>query len=122
VAPDGSVSFSDAPAGPDAERVRLPSAQGSDERSGHMRQHRLERALEAYATERRERAERRAQQDHERAERTRMCLAARDENARLEQAAHLYYRQPDGTKRIIDGAEHAAVMAEAKAAVEAWCG
>lgn len=117
---EGNVSFGDRPQGDTAERMDLPTKlpSGSDVRKQHQR---TERAVEAYASERRERAQARAARAEEARERKRKCSAARDEQQRIETAAHLFYRDEQGNKRIIDGAEYDAVIEDARATVDTWC-
>lgn len=117
---DGNVSFGDRPIDDRAEPVHVPAPRraGTDVYEQHRR---TARAVEAYASERRERAQLRAERAEEVRERKRRCAVARDEQSRIETAAHLYYRDDEGNKRVIDGAEYDAVIEHARNAVESWC-
>jgi len=118
---EGNVSFADRPSDDRAEPLHVPATRRSG--AAVYEQHRrTERAVEAYAAERRERAQVRAKHAEEVRERKRKCAVARDEQTRIETAAHLFYRDEHGNKRVIDGAEYDAVIDRARAAVESWCG
>ncbi len=117
---NGKVTYGDHPQGTRAEKVEVGRAPevSRELREQHLR---TQRALEAYATERAERQDARVARAAEVAERKRNCTRARDEQRRREQAAHLYYLDEQGNKRIIDGAEYEAAQEEARSAVRNFC-
>lgn len=117
---NGKVSFGDRPDGQTAERVKVPRTPPPS-REVQLQQLRTKRALESYATERAERSEKRAERAAERAEREQKCIAAREEQYRLEHAGYLFYRDEGGNKRIIDGAEYDAAISDGRKAVAEHC-
>lgn len=118
---DGKVVFGDRPPADSAERLHVPSKAPAADHA--RRDFERARALsDGFAAEREARAEARAAARREAAERERACVAARAEQRRREHANHLYYQSPDGTKRVVEGAEYEAAIGAARAAVARACG
>ena len=77
--------------------------------------------LEAFTAERKEREDARHARREEAEERKRKCSAAQAEQQRRETSGHLYYKDENGNKRILEGAEYDAAIKEAQDAVKHWC-
>lgn len=117
---DGKVHFGDRPQGGNAEVMTVrPAAVPSG--GGRARHERTERLLESLKSEREERRDAYAAAEAEKRERKQKCTVAKAELSRRESAAHLFYRDADGNKRVIDGEEYEAAIQEARDAVAHWC-
>lgn len=117
----GNVHFGDRPQGSDAQALTVrPAAVPAS--GGRARHERTERLLESLKSEREERRDAYAAAERDKAERKRKCAVARAELNRRETSAHLFYRDAEGNKRIIEGEEYDAAIAEAREAVDHWCG
>lgn len=120
---EGRVYFGDRPPQGGAESMRMPEAEDSGPAA--TPQERLEkqrRLLHAFEEERRQKRDAQARTRQEQAERQRNCAEARDDLRNQQNAGALYRLGPDGQRVFLDDAEREQALAQARAAVEHWCG
>lgn len=120
---DGRVHFGDRPPHGKAATVQLPAA--ATDTPAATPEQRLEqqrRLLRAYDEERRLKRDARAQAQRDAEDRQRRCAQARDDLHNREFAGGLYRLGPDGQREFLNDAERESAVAEARAAVEQWCG
>lgn len=117
---NGKVHFGDKPQANDAEIIEIkPSAPPTA--GARQRHERTQRVLEAMTAEREEREHASQAAREEATQRKRKCGLARAELNRRQTSSHLFYRDADGNKRVIEGAEYEAAIQEARNAVSEWC-
>ena len=117
---NGKVHFGDKPQAEDAQVIEVkPSAPPAA--GARQRHERTQRVLEAMTAEREEREHASQAAREETTRRQRKCGLARAELNRRQTSAHLFYRDEDGNKRVIEGAEYDAAIQEARNAVTEWC-
>ena len=120
---DGRVHFGDRPPHGKAATVRLPTtATDTPAATPEERLEQQRRLLRAYDEERRQKRDARAQAQRDAEERQRRCAQARDDLRNREYASGLYRLGPDGQREFLSDAERAGAVAEARAAVQQWCG
>ncbi|MEQ8234714.1 MAG: hypothetical protein RKL32_23630 [Gammaproteobacteria bacterium] len=88
----------------------------------HTRHERTQRLLDAFAEDRAERRERRAEEAATKAEQKRRCAAARDNRRRFEQASRVVRRDAAGNRIVLEGDAYAQAHRRLEEAVEQWCG
>ncbi|MCZ6771596.1 MAG: DUF4124 domain-containing protein [Proteobacteria bacterium] len=117
---NGKVHFGDKPQAEDAQVIEVkPSAPPAA--GARQRHERTQRVLEAMTAEREEREHASQAAREEATRRKRKCGLARAELNRRQTSAHLFYRDEEGNKRVIEGAEYDAAIQEARNAVTEWC-
>jgi hypothetical protein len=116
----GRVHFGDRPSSAQAREVHAARAPLRDPGSAE-RLDRQRRLLEAFATERREQAERAAQAREEADARTTRCAWAREEVRGLERGGRVYELDPDGNRRYLDDAGRNDALVRAREVVAQWC-
>lgn len=120
---EGRVHFGDRPPQGEAETLQLPEAAGSGVAdTPEARLEKQRRLLRAFEEERRQKRDAQEQARREKAERQRNCAEARDDLRNQETAGAVYRLGPDGQRVFLDDAERAQSLAQARAAVERWCG
>lgn len=119
----GRVHFGDRPPQGKAETVQMPeAADGGSAATPEQRLEKQRRLLHAFEEERRQKRDAEAQVRQEKAERQRNCAEARDDLRNQETASAVYRLGPDGERVFLNAAEREQALAQARAAVEQWCG
>ena len=120
---NGKVHFGDRPPDDGAESITVRPQQKPD--AGlQQRRDRTKRLLDTYAAERSEREQARWEAVAETKTHERNCEVAKQNKFKLEHASHLFERDADGNKRVLDEDEHEheRTLEQACAAVAKWCG
>lgn len=123
VGADGKVHYGDQPGAPGATRVAPeaapPASEDPDQAQHELRRKRLLRAFDE------EHAEKRAKEERARREaqlRKRNCAIARDRLNGYESASYLYSMDAQGNRVVLSDAARARTLAQARQAVQRWCG
>ncbi len=119
---EGRVHFSDRPAQDGAETVSMPEAADGPADTPEERLEKQRKLLHAFEEERRQKRDAQEQARQDKAERQRNCVEARDDLHNQETAGALYRLGPDGQREFLDDAQREQALAQARAAVERWCG
>jgi hypothetical protein len=120
---DGNVSYSDRPAGENAEALYIATPRAADpappaataSQPGGQTEAAPEQPGEVQREQREPTAEERAE------ERVRNCAIARERNERYLISRRLYRETPDGEREYLDDAQLDDARARAAADVEEWC-
>ncbi len=116
----GQVHFGDRPPTGDAERLAVPSSPPPAAAAG-ARHERTRRLLDAFAAERAERREERAEAAARKAAREQRCAQARRDRASFENASRVVRYDDAGNRIVLDGEAYEAAHRRVVESVEQLC-
>lgn len=118
---NGKTHFDDHPPVAHAEQIIVPVAPATITPSEVRRRERTARMLDAYAIERKEKAEVRAKAAEAAKQRRQQCEQAKKLDFEIQHAGYLFVRDKSGAKQVLSEAEHKKARAEMTAKVAALC-
>jgi hypothetical protein len=117
---DGAVQYGDKPCAGHATIITPAAAPEADAHVAERRR-RTDKLLRAYDEEHAEEQRARAEAAAALQKRRQECARARSFQSRVTRAGSLYRVAEDGSRVDLNDAEHAAVLAKARADVARWC-
>ncbi|MBI5461344.1 MAG: DUF4124 domain-containing protein [Gammaproteobacteria bacterium] len=119
---EGRAHFGDRPPLSGARSVDVPANTGSPAPTPAERLEKQRALLRAFEEERRQHRDVREKTQHDKAERQRNCVQARDRLQSYEHSSGIYDLDAQGERVFLDDTQREQFMAERRQDVETWCG